>query len=78
MDKGVWKEEIREDANKEGIGSHNRCQRGVCTKKGEGIPIIERGKRRGEGVYLGAAKEGIYPAIKVTSNSTSVLCRKKR
>ena len=78
MDKNVWKEAIREDANEEGIRLHNRCQRGVHTKKGESISIIERGKRRGEGVYLGVAKKGIYLAIKVTSNGASVLCRKER
>ena len=60
------------------MGSCDRCEGGVCTKEGESIPIVEREKRRGEGVHPGVAKEGIYLAIKVTSNSTGVLCGKER
>ena len=63
MDKSVRKEAIRENTDEEGIGLCDRCQGEVCTKKGEGIPIIKRGKRRGEGVYLGAAKKSKLPQM---------------
>ena len=36
-----------------------------------------RRKRESEGVYSGVAEEGIYLAIKVTTNSASILCRKE-
>ena len=74
MDKGVWKEAIREDADEKDIGSCNRCQRGVCTKKREGIPIVERSERRSERVYERAVEKRIHSAIKVTTNSTSIFC----
>ena len=46
MDKGVWEEVVRKDANKEGVGPHNRCERGVCITKRKDIPIVERRERR--------------------------------
>ena len=78
MDKGIWEKSVRENANEETIGSCDRHEGGFCTEERESIPIVEREKRRGEGVHLGAAKEGIYLAVKVTSNGVSVLCRKER
>ena len=78
MDKDIQDEAIREDANEEDVGLCNRCKRGVCAKKEKDIPSVKRRKRREEGVYLGTAEEEIYPAVKVTSNSASVLCRKER
>ena len=78
MDKGVWKEAIREDADEEGVGSCDRCQGGVHIKKREGIPIVERRERRGKEVYLGATEEGIHSAIKVTSNGASIFHREER
>ena len=51
MDKGVWKEAVRKDANEEGVRSCDRCKEGVCSKKGKGVPVVERKERGGEGVY---------------------------
>ena len=76
MDKSIWEKAVRE--NEEIIGSYNRCEGEVCTKEEESISIVKRGKRRNEGVHLGAAKEGIYSAIKVTSNGASVLHGEER
>ena len=77
MDKSIWEEVIREDANKEGVGSYNRGERGLCTKKRKGVPIVKRGERGGEGVYLETIEERIYLTIKITSDSTGILCRKE-
>ena len=78
MNKGIWEKAVRENANKETMGLHNRYKEEIYTKEEKSIPIVKRGKRRDEGVHLGTAKEGIYLAIKVTSNGTSALCRKER
>ena len=55
----------------------NRDERKICTKEGESVPIVKRRKREGERVYSGVVEKGIYPAIKVTTNSASILCRKE-
>ena len=46
MDKDIWEEKIRENANKKSVGLYNRGKRGVYTKEGEGLPIIKGRKRR--------------------------------
>ena len=51
MDKGVREEAVRKDTNEEGVGLCDRCKEEVCSKKGKGIPIVERREREGEGVY---------------------------
>ena len=35
------------DAYQKALRSHNRYEKRVCTKKVEGIPIVERRERRG-------------------------------
>ena len=57
---------------------HNRIKRRFCTKKGEGIFIIKGKKRESEEVYQRAAKKGIYLAIEITIDGTSILCGKER
>jgi len=42
------------------------------------IPIVEGRKRRSEGIYLRAVEKEVHPTIEVTSDGTSILCRKKR
>ena len=78
MDKDVWEEAVRKDANKEGVRSHDRYKRGVCSEKGKGVPIVERRERGGEGVCERTVKKEIHSAIQVTTNSAGVLCRKER
>ena len=39
MDKNVWEEAIREDAYKKIVRSCDRCERGVCAKKGKVYPL---------------------------------------
>ena len=78
MDKGVWEEVVREDADKEVMGPCDRCEERVCTEEGKGLPIVKRGERGGERICEGAVKEGLHLAIKVTANSAGVLCRKER
>ena len=55
----------------------DRDERKICTKEGESVLIVERKKREGKRVYSEVVEKGIYPAIKVTTNSASILCRKE-
>ena len=57
--------------------SCDRNKRGVCAKQGKGVSVVEERKRRGERVHKQIAEEEIYMAIQVTTNSTSILCRKE-
>ena len=78
MDKGVWKEAIRKDANKEVVGSCDRDEGRVCTTKRKGIPTIERGERGGKGICERTIEKRIYLAVEVTTNSTGILCGEER
>ena len=59
------------------MGSCNRCEGGVCTKEGKGISIVERRERESERVCKRVAEERIHPAVKITTNGASILCRKE-
>jgi len=59
------------------VRSYNKYKRGVCAKKGKGLPIVERRKRGGKRIHSRVVEEGIYPAVKVTTNGTGILCRKE-
>jgi len=77
MDKGVWKEAIREDTNEENIGSCDRCQESVYTKKREGIPVVERSERRSKRVCKKVVEKRIHLAVEVTTNGASIFCGKE-
>ena len=78
MDKGIWKEAVRKDANKKDVRPHNRCEGGVYTMKRKDIPIVKRREREGKRICERAVAEGIYPAVKVTANGTGIFCGKER
>ena len=77
MDKDIWEEAVRKDANEEVIGLCNRCEGRVHTEEGEGVSIVKEGERGGEGVCKGAVEERIYLAIQITTDGTSILCGKE-
>ena len=60
------------------MGLCNRGKEGICAKKGEGVSVVKRRKRGGKRVYLRTTKEGVYPTIKVTPDSTGILCGEKK
>jgi len=60
------------------VRSHDRVKKGIHNKKRKDLFLIQKGERRNEGVYSGADEKEIYLSIKVTINSTGVLCREKR
>jgi len=78
MDKGIWKEAVRKNANKESVGPCDRGKERVCTMKRKGIPIIKRRKRGGKRICERTAAKGIYLAVKVTTNGTNILCGEER
>jgi len=59
------------------MGSHDRNKEGICAKKRKSVLIVKRGMRRGEGVCLRTAKEGVYLTIKITTDGTGILCGKE-
>ena len=78
MDKSVWEKTIGENTNEETVRPCNRCKERVCPEEGKGVSTVERRKRRGEGICKGAVMKRIHSAIKVTTNSTSILCGEER
>ena len=59
------------------MGPYNRDKRRICTKEGKNVSIVEEGKGGDERVYQRAVAEKIYPTIKITTDGTGILCRKK-
>ena len=78
MDKGVWKEAVRENANEKGVRSCNRCKGGVCSEEGKGVSVIERREGGDKRICERAVVKGIYLAVEVTANSASIFCGKER
>ena len=50
MNKSVWEEAVGENADKEGVGPHDRCEERVCAEEGKGVPVVKGGKGRGKRV----------------------------
>ena len=78
MDKGVWEETVRKNANEESVGLYDRSEGRVCTTKRKGIPAVERRERGGKRICERTVVKGIYLAVEVTTNSTGILCREER
>jgi len=78
MDKGVWEETVRKDADEKSIGPCNRSEGGVHITERKGIPAVKRRERGGKRICERTVTKGIYPAVKVTTNSTSILCGEER
>jgi len=77
VDKDVWEEAVREDANEKVMGSYNKCEGRVHTEEGEGVSVVKGGKRRSERICERIVAEGIYSAVKITADGTSILCREE-
>jgi len=59
------------------MGLCNGSKGEICAEEGESVSVVERRKRGDKEVYLRTAEEGVYPTIKVTTDSTSILCGKE-
>ena len=60
------------------MGSCNRIERRVCTKKEVSIFTMERGKRGGASICGKSAAKRVYSTIKITIDLTSPFCSKER
>ena len=60
MDKGLWQETVRRNVHKEDLGSCNRYEGEICTKKEESVLVIKRKKRGGVRIYQETIEEGIH------------------
>jgi len=59
------------------LGPHHRIERGVYAKKGKGVLIVKRGKRRSTDLYGGSVEKRIHLTFQIAPNVTSILCGKK-
>ena len=71
MEKGVWKKGVRENASVKDLGLCHRIERGVCTKKGKGVLLVEGGKGGSTDIRRGSVEERIHLTLQVTPNVTS-------
>jgi len=53
---------------------HNRDKEGIFTEKRKIVSIVKGGKGGSKRVCKGAVEKRIYLAVKITSNSASILC----
>ena len=77
MEKSIWKERIRKNVHQKTIELCNRVKRGICTKEEESVFIIKREKRGGTGICGGLTVKGIYSAIKIAIDLTSLFFSKE-
>ena len=60
------------------MGLHDRGERRICAEKGEGVPIVKRGKKGSKRVYKRAAEEGVYLTIQIATDDASIFCKEER
>ena len=77
MNQSLWQKTVRVDAYTKDLGLCNRHEERVCAEEGEGVSIVEERERRSKSVHIRTTKERIYLTLKITSNGTSILCRKE-
>jgi len=77
VEKSIWKKGVRENASAKDLGPCHRIERGIYTKKGKGIPLVEGGKGGSTDIHRGSVEERIHSTFQVIPNVTSALCGKK-
>jgi len=51
VEKGIWEDRIRKDANQEDLGSCYRSQEDIQTMKRRNLPLIQKQKKRSLELY---------------------------
>ena len=65
------------ECNEKDVEPYNRVEERIDTKKRENLFLVQKRERKSMGVYPGTDKEEVYQTIKVTIDSTGILCRKE-
>ena len=65
------------DAYKKTMGPCYQYEERICAEKGEDVLAVKKEKERNAWVYIRIIEKRVHQTLKVVSNSTSVLCRKK-
>jgi len=63
VEESIWKERVRKNTSAKGLGLYYRVKGEICTKKGEGLLIVERRKRRGTSICRGLVEKGIHSTL---------------
>jgi len=63
VEESIWKERVEKDASAKGLESCYRVKGGICTKKGEDLLVVKRGKRRGASICGGLVEKGIHSTL---------------
>ena len=58
--------------------SCDRVEERVCTKRRKNLSLVQRRERESKRVCSRVDEEGIYLAVKITIDCTSIFCRKER
>jgi len=63
VEESIWKERVRKDASMKGLGLCYRVKERICTKKGEGLLVVKRGKRGDASICRRSVEKGIYSTL---------------
>ena len=77
MDKGVWKETVKENTHSKVMRPCYRLKERVYAKKGKCISLVQRGKGRSVQVHRRTVEKRLHLTIKVALNGTGILCGKE-
>jgi len=73
-----WKKVFgKKESERMPMGSCNRIKRGVCTQKRKSVFAVKGKKRGSTSIYEGLTAKGIYSAVKITTDLTSLFCSKE-
>jgi len=77
VEESIWKKGVGKDTSVKDLGPYHRVERGVYTKKKEGILTIKRRKRGSTKICRRPTEKRIYLTLQVTPNVASTLCGEK-
>ena len=58
--------------------SCHRSQGRICAKEGQNLSVVKSRERGGTRICKRSVEKGVYQAIEITTDVTSVLCAKER
>ena len=73
----IWKGEVGKNIHKKTIGPYNRIERRVHAEERKSVLIIKGGKRGSTSICKRLVTKGIYLAIKITIDLTSLFCNEE-